>query len=530
MQRLERATTLVANLARAECFPHAVSRLETLETHISWVILTGAYAYKIKKPVALGFLDFSTLEARRHYCEEELRLNRRYAPDLYLDVVPIGGSLEAPRVGGGGAPLEYAVRMREFAQDALASRLLARAGLSADHLTAFARRLGAFHANAEPARGATVHGTPATIGRFALANFGEIGLRLESPADRDALSQLEAWTRCELARCHDLLLARRAEGRVRECHGDLHLGNIVLLDGELVPFDCIEFNPELRWIDVMSEAAFLMMDLLDRKAPALAWSFINAYLEHTGDYEGLPLLRFYLVYRAMVRAKVHLMRSRQAGIGTREAARLLLAFRDYIRLAETCARPGTRALILTHGLSGCGKSTVARALACELGAFAIRSDVERKRLQGLSALARSGSGLASGLYGEAATAATYARLSRLAAAILQAGHIAVVDAAFLRAREREAVLEAARLQQVAAAVVRVHAPEALLRERITARLSAARDASEATLEVLAHQQAHCEPVEAGEAACVFDVDGTRPLEAADLEPIRAWLAKDDQTP
>jgi uncharacterized protein len=517
-------SALVANLSQPGSFPHPVERIGRLETHISWIILTGSYAYKIKKPVDLGFLDFSTLEARRRYCEEELRLNRRYAPSLYLEVVPIGGAPEAPRIGATPA-IEYAVRMREFPQDALASRRLARGELTAGHLTGFAERLASLHAAAEAAPAGASYGTPETIGRFALDNFRVIGESLHDE-DRETLNRLATWTTRELERCYDTMLKRRAEGRVRECHGDLHLGNVVLQEGALVPFDCIEFSAELRWIDVMSEVAFLMMDLLDRGAPPLAWAFINAYLEATGDYAGLEVLRFYLVYRAMVRAKVHLLRALQAGsTASGEATRLQRAFREYLRLAEDCSRPAAPALLIMHGYSGCGKSTVALTLACELGAIRVRSDVERKRLAGLSPLQRSGSGLHTGLYREAATAATYERLAELADIILRAGLIGIVDAAFLTARQRSTVSAPARAAGAATAIVRVNAPLSLLKERIAARAGAGADPSEATLEVLSRQQALIEAPAAGEGLRVIDVDGSRSLNSRDLEPLREWLGR-----
>ena len=290
-------------------FDDAVENIEILQTHISWVILTGTYVYKIKKPVNLGFLDFSSLEKRHRYCEEELRLNRRFAPSLYEAVVAIAGSPGHPRIGGAGDAIEYAVRMRQFAQDALASRMLADDKLTAEHIDDFAEYVAAFHAKAEVAEDAGE--TAQAVMAPARENFTQLLRLLHDVADQDAIRELQAWTEREHAALAAEFSARQAQGRVRECHGDLHLGNIVMIDGRLLPFDCIEFDPALRRIDVMNEVAFLVMDLLDRGRGDFAYRFLNAWLECSGDYAGLAVLRFYVVYRAMVRAKVHGLRAMQ---------------------------------------------------------------------------------------------------------------------------------------------------------------------------------------------------------------------------
>lgn len=515
-------------LARAlldpECYPDRPSAVELQETHISWVFLAGTYAYKVKKTVALPFLDFSTLEARHHFCCEELRLNRRFAPEIYLDVVAIRGSRGAPRIGGAGPVVDYALRMRCFPQENLASSLIACGELTVELVTDFAEYLARLHRSFAPAPPDTDYGTPESVLRNALANFSEIGAMLGTGDDADALSALRAWTEREfLGRCC-AFRARRAAGMVRECHGDLHLGNIVAIDGALVPFDCIEFNPALRWNDVMSEVAFLVMDLLDRKAAHLAWAFTNAYLEATGAYCDLEVLRFYTVYRAMVRAKIHLLRARQPGLARDEASRLMRAYRGYVALAGLCTRLGKPLLVLMHGLSGSGKSTLAAELGTQLGAIRIRSDVERKRLQGLPPLARTGSAIGSGLYDASATEATYERLAEAARAVAHAGYTAIVDAAFLRRSQRARLIEVARGLGVAIAAVDVRAPEALLRSRILSRF---RDPSEATVEILEHQMASAEPISCAERLPIVAADTTTGattalarLVAAELEALQ----------
>jgi uncharacterized protein len=504
---------LIAALRDPVHYPHAVQRMDMLETHISWVMLTGRYAYKIKKPVNLGFLDFSTLEARRHYCEEELRLNRRLAPSLYLAVVTISGSADYPcirdegvaiagdgtAIAGSDVAIEYAVKMREFPQSALASALLAEGRLTGAQIDTLAACIAAFHADTGVAAHGCSHGTPEMVIESARDNFAVLGSLLLDAADQARLTALLAWTEHEYDARHTLIEARQTQGWVRECHGDLHLGNIVMLEGKLTPFDCIEFNPGLRWIDVMSEVAFLVMDLMDRGRTDFASRFLNAYVASSGDYAGLGVLRFYRVYRAMVRAKVHGIRAAQDGITDTERARLFCASRRYVDIAQRCADDARSAIILMHGVSGSGKSVIAQALAEQTGAIHLRSDVERKRLGGIAPLARSDSTLASGIYTADATRATYTRLLDLSRLAITAGYTVVVDAAFLQRWQRDLFRRQAHTHGLSLVIVAVTAPEATLRARITARLDAGNDPSEADLAVLTQQIAKCEALGSNES-------------------------------
>ena len=522
-------STLIEALLQPECYPHAVKGLERLETHISWIFLTGPYAYKIKKPVNLGFLDFSSLEARRHYCEEELRLNRRLAHDLYLDVVEIRGLPHAPRIAGHGPVLDYAVRMRQFPQEALANRLLARGELDPALVTRFASHIAEFHAQLPPAVAESRYGTPESVLHNARENFEQISSLLATADDHEGLEVVRDWTERQLMlRCSELR-DRRAAGMVRECHGDLHLGNIVLLGGELVPFDCIEFNPDFRWNDVMSEVAFLMMDLLDRGAPRLAWLFLNDYLEATGGYSGLSVLRFYLTYRAVVRAKIHLMRASQAAEAA-ERTRLLGAYRDYMQLAQQCSAVARPALLLMHGFAGCGKSTIAQELARTWGAIGVRSDVERKRLEGLQMLQRSESPVGGGLYGQDVTQATYARLAQVARVGLGAGYTVIVDATFLQRWQRAQLREAASALGAPVAVLSVQAPEDVLRQRIEGRAARSNDPSEATVAVLQYQRAAAQPIAEDERLPVMMVDGCASITPSLSMDISRFLGGDSRAP
>src|SRR5438874_6128528 len=398
---------LFAALREPACFDD-VKHVTAIETHISYVLLTGTYAYKIKKAVDFGFLDFTTLAARRFFCEEELRLNRRLAPELYLAIVPITGSIEAPRMGGDGPVLDYAVKMREFPQDALASRLLARGELGTGDIDALAKAVARFHGAIEVAATGLVFGAPERVYRAAQDNFHALRPLVDDPAERATMDGLATWTEREYGARSATLLRRLEEGFVRECHGDLHLGNIARIDGALAIFDCVEFNPGFRWIDVMSEVAFMLMDLDCRGHAELARRFANAYLECTGDYGGVAVLRFYLVYRALVRAKVARLRAAQLVSGVAQRA-ALDEYRDHLRLARGYAESAHPAIVITHGLSGSGKTTLSQALLETIGAVRVRSDVERKRLHEADAGGRHG--IDEGLYANAITEATYRHLA-----------------------------------------------------------------------------------------------------------------------
>jgi aminoglycoside phosphotransferase family enzyme/predicted kinase len=481
---------LVDALRAARPFGHPVLRVETLETHISTVLLAGEFAYKLKKPVDLGFVDFTTLEKRRQCCEDEVRLNRRTAPQLYLGVVPITGSVERPVIAGEGEPIEYAVKMRRFAPNATFDAL----PILPHQIDALAALVAAFHRSVSVAAPGSDYGTPAQIGMTVLDNFRQSRMRVEDRAGVEALARLEAWTQREFERLTPTFEERLRRGFVRECHGDLHLGNVALIDGRPVPFDCIEFSAPLRWIDVINEVAFTVMDLMAHGDRNLALRFLNAYLEETGDYEGVAVLRFYLVYRAMVRAKVAAIQRRRQ------------SFERYLRLAEELsARRSDPGLVITCGLSGSGKTTFARALAGSLGAVHIRSDVERKRMHGIHVEARAQTAIGTGIYTLQATAATYERLTRLARSVLLGGFPVIVDATFLRRSERQTFRDLARRIGARFVIARCEAPLPALRARLLAR-EGEHDASDATPAVLERQLTNREgfmPAEA-EAAVTCD--------------------------
>lgn len=528
---IEAQRRLVQAFGEPGRYPHPVAQVEHLETHISQVLLAGNFAYKLKKPVNLGFLDFSTLAARRFYCEEELRLNRRLAPQLYLEVVPIRGTFAAPVLGAGpeaGPVIEYAVKMRRFAQDALLDRQAQSGRLQGAQIEALARTLAAFHARLAPADAEQAYGHAAQIEAPMRENFTQIRALLGTPAELAALAAIEDWSLRTHEHCRALFEARRKAGRVRECHGDLHLGNVAWLDGCAVPFDGIEFSADLRWIDVMSEIAFLVMDLQARGLDVLANLCLNVWLEHSGDFAGVALLDYYLVYRAMVRAKIARIRAAQGNDSNAQPA-ALTDYARYLALAQRYTQPQRRLLVITHGLSGSGKSRLAQALCARLdarcGAVHLRSDVERKRLQGLAPCERSAAPLAAGLYSAQSTQATYAELARLTQGLLEAGWPVVVDATFLQAAQRNRFRALAQECHAPLLILSCTAETDLLRARIVHRQASGVDASEADLAVLEHQLHSREPLDEapmpGELRLAVDT-GQLPVEQA-VEQILAAL-------
>jgi aminoglycoside phosphotransferase family enzyme/predicted kinase len=523
---LQEYEALIAGLMRPRAYPEPLEQVERIDTHISTVLLAGAHAYKVRKPLKLGFLDFSTLERRREDCQEELRLNQRTAPQIYLDVVAIVGSRSAPRIvlqfdRDRDEALEFAVRMRRFDPSLTFDRLAQCRRLTPDHVDRLASAVADLHTWAQPLPMASDEDD--TSARWIDGNFTELRERVHSAADRARIDALAQWSNAERHARAALIAGRTRGGGVRECHGDLHLGNIVLLDGTPVLFDAIEFNAELRFIDVMSDVAFTFMDLIDNGLLSLAWRFVSGYLEQTGDYEGLALLRLYAVYRALVRAKVALIRLQQPQVAQHVRLREHTSFEHYLALAERLALTGRGAIVVMTGLSGSGKSTVARCLADELGGVTIRSDVERKRLYGISLLANSGGAI----YGAEATLRTYDRLAALAATIVAAEVPVVVDAAFLRRHERRRLRDLAAQRRVVHALVVSEAPTEVLLARVRLRAVAATDPSEADETVLQRQFEWREALATDEQADVIVIDtaGDRQRVRRQCEGVARRLAR-----
>lgn len=469
--------------------------VEWVETHLSWLLLAGPLVYKIKKPVTLPFVDFSDVRERRRCCEEEVRLNRRFAPALYLGVSRITGTPGAPRIDGPGAAFDYAVRMRRFDRGSLLAEHAAAGTLDGPLIDKLVACVVALHADAPHASPDRGFGAPEQRARAPLVALDALESALSPGGVQDGATVRE-WLQHEAAALTPLWRQRLAGGFVREGHGDLHLANLVLLGASVVPFDAIEFDPALRWIDIVDDAAFAAMDLIAHGRCDLALRFVNGWLDGTGDHAGLALWRYALVYRALVRALAGAL-SRRTGP-------------DYLGVVRRLTGPRRAPrLFIMHGLPASGKSIVALRLAEAIGAIRLRSDVERKRLFGLSALADTEAS-APDAYGAEATRRTYGRLAELAHTTIQAGWPAIVDAAFLRRAERARFAALAEALGVPFAIVACHAPQALLRERIAARRLRRDDPSEADLDVLRRLTDAAEPPNAAERAMAFDVDTAAP--------------------
>lgn len=485
---------VVAALLDPGVYPHPVDRVELVETHISWVLLAGERVYKIKKPVDLGFLDFTTLERRRFFCEEEVRLNRRLAPDTYLGVVELTGTGRAVRIGGPGPTREVAVAMRRLPADRMLDRLVREGRAEAELLDAVARLIARFHAEAATGGEIDELGGIDTVRANWTENFAQTADLPEAVLPDASRRALRQWVRAFLARESARFAARVAAGRSRDCHGDLQAQHVCCTDPIQV-FDCIEFNHRFRFGDTAGEIAFLAMDLERLGRPDLALRFLNTYFEASGDWEAVPLLDFYRAYRAFVRGKV-------LGFQVADHPALAADARALFDLAVAYTRPRrTPRLIVTCGVMGSGKTTVARAAAARLDAVIVRTDAVRKRLAGVPLETRSPDAFGAGLYTAAMSARVYAESLRLAGELLDAGWPVVVDGSFAHAAERAAARRTATGRAVPLLVLWCDAPDAVIARRLDARERDGRDVSDGRVELLAaHRAAYEAP--AGEAETV----------------------------
>jgi len=454
---------LIQSLLKPSAYSHPCGKIELIETHISWIILTGDYAYKIKKPVNFGFLDFTALGARKQYCDAELKLNSRSAPELYIDVLAIGGTSAAPEIGvHNDNAIEFVIQMHQFKTENLFNELDTMKRLTFEHIDELADRVAYFHRNAGSAPSKTPYGSPAQLVIPVEQNFEQIRERLISDEQMTQLAHLEKWSLSTFEILSPLMSSRKEQGYVKECHGDLHLRNITLFQNRVTLFDCIEFNDSFRWVDVISDVAFLVMDLEERGLHHFANRFINHYLEETGDYAGLRLLPFYKAYRAVVRAKISLFEMDDFKDQPEQLARLWDKYQSYIDLAEKGSALPNRFVLAMHGVSGTGKSTVALRLVDKLGALRIRSDVERKRLYKLDPHLHPDNDVAQKLYSESATAQTYEKLATLAGHILDGGLSVIVDATNLRKWQRDFLQNVADQHGVPIAVADCQASMSLI--------------------------------------------------------------------
>jgi hypothetical protein len=509
-------------LVESAC-PHPVAHFQLKQTHVSWIVLTGPFAYKIKKPVRYSFIDASTLERRHQLCEEELRLNRRFAPDLYLDVVAITSEDGQLKFGGRGKPLEYAVKMHQFDPSQELATRLAGNDVTVQDIDDLAARIADSHLRAAVAPAESPYGSFEKLRQAMQDNFDLLGTHLNGAAEVKLLEQLARWTDEALARLRPLIIRRRQSGMVRECHGDLHARNIVRWQQQWMPFDCLEFDPELRWIDVISDVAFLYMDLRSRHRDDLAYQFLSRYLEETGDYQGLRLLPLYAAYLALVRAKVDALDADTA----REDELRSLEARLAARLATATGFMDTKplAIIVMNGVSGSGKSWLSERMVPQNLAVRIRSDLERKRLAGVAPLARRVNGIGEGAYTAASIQRTYQWLAECADCAIEGGCNVIVDATFLDRVHRDSFRALAMRRHCRFLVVSCSTDASTLAARIDSRAHGGADPSEATLPVVESQFRSWQPLAADELPDAVQVDTSRLASAnAGLAEVRSRLA------
>ena len=503
-QKLTASQLIVKQLLNPAAYPHQSQNIRLLQTHCSWILLTGEFVYKIKKPVDFGFLNFSSLSNRKHHCELEHQLNCRFSPDLYLGVVPVTKSNNRIRIGEEGEVIEYAVKMHQFQSGRLLSDLQKNKELSKQHIDQLVKIVSDFHETTKQAPRESKFGEVDVISHWVMENFEHISDAKTSLEQQVRINQIKKWIEAKKDALAPVFRQRKLSGFIRSCHGDLHLKNITLIGEQVKLFDCIEFNEELQWIDVMSDVAFLLMDLEEKGATKLAHRFLNGYLERTGDYFGLRVLTFYKVYRGLVRVKVAMLADQQQD-KLSQRSKEQDQYLDYISHLITEPKPQ---LVICFGFSGSGKTHLVKQLCNEIGYIYVRSDVERKRLSGLRPLDKSHSQLDGGLYTTAQTEQTYRRIFDLAGEVIESGFGVILDATFLQKRFRNWASDLAADKGVKLKVLHCFAPDKLLKERIMSRQQDEEDASEADLKVLALQQDNCEMLTDDELNLTVKADTT----------------------
>jgi uncharacterized protein len=498
---------LIQQMMHPGFYPHGVIEpIQMIQTHISYVLLTGDYAYKLKKPVNFGFLDYSKLELRQHFCNEELRLNQQGAGEIYLEVLPITQNDTQFQLGGTGEPVEYTLKMRQFPEDALFLSLFERGKLTETLMEELGRVVAQFHAKAATNDYIKTFGEPAQVRKAFDENYEQTEKYIGGPQTQAQFDETKNYGERFFSEYRELLNSRIKDNWIRECHGDLHLRNICLLDDKILLFDCIEFNEPFRFVDVMYDVAFTVMDLEARGRQDLGNAFLNTYIEQTGDWEGLQILPLYLNRQSYVRAKVTSFLLDDPGVPAAEKEKAKETASHYYKMAWEYTKPRQGKLILMSGLSGSGKSTIAKKLARRIGAIHIRSDAVRKHLGGVPLYERG----PEDLYSPEMTEKTYGRLLELGIKLAATGYPVILDAKYDREALRQEAIAQSQSHQIPLQILHCTAPEAVLRDRLNSRTG---DITDATADLLASQIAAAEPFTEAELAYVTTLDTTQDLDA-----------------
>ena len=468
-------------MQQAKFYNHAVKLpIQVIQTHISWVFLTGEYAYKLKKPVDFGFLDFSSLEKRKFFIEEELRLNKRIASDIYLEVLPISKKDNNYILDLDDNIDDYVLKMRQFPQETLLINMFKSGNLTQDLIKELGKTVANFHKNTPTNDYIKTFGNIEIIRESIDSNYQATKKYIGIVQTQEKYQDCQQFTDNFLIRKKNALLQRISEDKIRECHGDLHLKNICYWHDQLYLFDCIEFNEPFRFVDVIYDVAFTIMDLDARGRFDLGNIFLNSYLEETGDWQGVEVLPLYLCRQAYVRAKVTSFLLDDTDIADVDKENAIVTAKQYYDLAWQYTRLSPGKIILMAGLSGSGKSTIASKLAPRLNAIHIRSDAVRKHLADIPLKQKA----PIDIYSQEWNRRTYEQLINLGILLAQQGFTIILDATYNRQQLRQQVITETVKQNISLAIIYCHAPKEILQQRLMNR---GQDISDATIEVLNRQ-------------------------------------------
>ena len=496
-------STLIKQMQQSEFYPHStVEPIELVQTHISYVFLTGDYAYKLKKAVNFGFLDFSTLDRRRHFLTEEIRMNCAIAPELYLEVLPITQAGDKYILGGEGEAIEYVLKMRQFPQENLFINLFTAGKLGIEQMEELGKIVAQFHSQAETNEYIRSFGTVAKIREAFNENYQQTEKYIDIAQTQQQFDETKAHTNRFFAEKEALFQTRIDNNKIKECHGDLHLKNICLWQDKIQLFDRIEFNEPFRFVDVMYDVAFAVMDLEARDRQDFANAFLNTYLEQTGDWLGLQLLHLYLSRQAYVRAKVTSFLLDDASIPDTVKKEAAKTAADYYQQAWAYTQHQEGKIILMSGLSGTGKTTVAKEIARKINAIHIRSDAVRKHLAGIPLNEKGGEEI----YSAEMSQQTYDKMLELGVLLANIGFPVILDAKYDRIALRQKAIATIKANNILLQIVNCTAPIEVLRDRLDKRSG---DISDATADLLSSQQAKAEGFTEEEKAYVTTIDTSK---------------------
>lgn len=503
-------TEIIEALSQPQAYPHKTGPIKVIHTQMSCVFLTGDYAYKIKKPVNLGYLDYTTIEKRLLFCRQEVKLNRRLAATLYLGVVPIVEHDRSILIGKPGEPIEYAVKMKQLPHDRMLDILLRQGKVTEEMIKHVAEKIVSFHNRAKTSDRIASFGRLRVIEKNVRENFSQTSKYIGKAISAETYEDLKSFSEDFMREKAPLFQKRIDSGRIRDCHGDLHSAHICF-GRSIYIYDCIEFNERFRYSDVASEVAFLAMDLDYHGRRDLSRCFVSTYQEFSEDFEVGELLNFYKLYRAHVRGKVNCFKSDDQFISGSEREESLRIARSYFKLAESYICSEIRpVLFITVGLAGTGKSALASALADRIGAMVLSSDVIRKRIAGIPLSEHSFDDFQKGIYKKDFTEKTYEALFNKAKKLLRIGKNVVLDASFLYKSDRDRALEVAQACEVPMVILECRAPETVIKERIKKRLR--EDTfSDARWETFQMQKRYFEAVEEDPGFLHLVINTTRPI-------------------